>query len=647
MITAAERETPSFWTSLERVYSAIARNGKDAEPAEPLPASLQVKPESWNPVERLGELFGLSQFELDILLLCAGAAIDRRFGAAISATHPGAQLPTFGVAAASLHNPHWSVLSRLRPLRYWSLIEIGPGPLLQATLSIDERILQYLLGVPAIDERLELVVHSLITGEDDPVEELSAQLTDVAARGALHWQRPSQSRGNILLTGGRAAERTALFRALCREAGLHGWVLDSANLPEGAAERERLARTFTREAALWPASLLVQTDRLDHPQLLETWLRRVDAPVAIDVEVGSPAERISGMRLAVPVMTATQRKTVWQRELGALAESLDGELDSMVEVFALDASEIHETAQAIREEVLMQPAPPRASALGEAAWKLCREAARCSLDELATFVDGRAAWEDLVLPEAQAAILRQIAVHARQASVVHGKWGFAVLSARGLGLSALFSGASGTGKTMAAGVLARELDRDLYQIDLATVVSKYIGETEKHLRSIFNAAERSGAILLFDEADALFGKRSQVRDSHDRYANLEISYLLQRMESYRGIAILTTNMQNALDPAFQRRLRFVVQFPFPDAASRKRIWRKVFPAAAPTAALDYERLAQLNVTGGVIRNIALLAAFLAAHQQTAITMRNVLDAARTEYAKLDKPLTAAETRGWG
>jgi SpoVK/Ycf46/Vps4 family AAA+-type ATPase len=200
---------------------------------------------------------------------------------------------------------------------------------------------------------------------------------------------------------------------------------------------------------------------------------------------------------------------------------------------------------------------------------------------------------------------------------------------------------------MAAGVLARELDRDLYQIDLATVVSKYIGETEKHLRSIFNAAERSGAILLFDEADALFGKRSQVRDSHDRYANLEISYLLQRMESYRGIAILTTNMQNALDPAFQRRLRFVVQFPFPDAASRERIWRKVFPAAAPTAALDYERLAQLNVTGGVIRNIALLAAFLAAHQQTAITMRNVLDAARTEYAKLDKPLTAAETRGWG
>jgi SpoVK/Ycf46/Vps4 family AAA+-type ATPase len=177
-------------------------------------------------------------------------------------------------------------------------------------------------------------------------------------------------------------------------------------------------------------------------------------------------------------------------------------------------------------------------------------------------------------------------------------------------------------------------------------VSKYIGETEKHLRKIFEAAERSGAILLFDEADALFGKRSQVRDSHDRYANLEVSYLLQRMESYRGIAILTTNMQSALDPAFQRRLRFVVQFPFPDGPSRERIWRKVFPASAPKEALDFEKLAQLNVTGGSIRNIALLAAFLAADAGTAIAMRHLLEAARTEYAKLDRPLSPAETRGW-
>jgi SpoVK/Ycf46/Vps4 family AAA+-type ATPase len=243
-------------------------------------------------------------------------------------------------------------------------------------------------------------------------------------------------------------------------------------------------------------------------------------------------------------------------------------------------------------------------------------------------------------------ILRQIVAHARHSSVVFGEWGFAGRYTLGHGLSALFSGHSGTGKTMAAGILARELDRDLYQIDLATVVSKYIGETEKHLRRIFDTAERSGAILLFDEADALFGKRSEVRDSRDRYANLEVAYLLQKMESYRGIAILTTNMQKSMDTAFQRRLRFAVQFPFPEAESRERIWRKVFPAQAPTHGLDFPRLAQLNVTGGIIRNIALLAAFLAADEKQPIGMRHVLSAARTEYAKLEKPLTAAESRGW-
>ena len=293
--------------------------------------------------------------------------------------------------------------------------------------------------------------------------------------------------------------------------------------------------------------------------------------------------------------------------------------------------------------------PEIEGAAGAAAWRLSRRSAQRSLDELATRVDSLSTWSDLVLPESQSGILRQIVANALQRARVYNQWGFATRYERGLGLSALFAGASGTGKTMAAGILAKELQRDLYQIDLATVVSKYIGETEKHLRRIFDAAERSGAILLFDEADALFGKRSPVKDSHDRYANLEVSYLLQRMESYRGIAILTTNAQNSLDPAFQRRLRFVVQFPFPDEPSRERIWRGVFPAAAPTDTLDYARLAQLNVTGGVIRNIALMAAFLAADEKTeawGIAMRHVRTAARTEYAKLNKPLSPAEIRGW-
>ena len=279
-------------------------------------------------------------------------------------------------------------------------------------------------------------------------------------------------------------------------------------------------------------------------------------------------------------------------------------------------------------------------------WHVCRRYARRALDNLARRIDPRATWDDLVLPRSQIESLQQIAIHVRQRAVVNEQWGFADRYSRGLGLSALFSGASGTGKTLAAEILAAELDLDLYQIDLACVVSKYIGETEKNLRRIFDAAEESGAILLFDEADALFGKRSEVRDSHDRYANLEVSYLLQRMDSYRGVAILTTNMQHALDHAFLRRIRFIVQFPFPNVDSRARIWQRIFPRGTPLGALDFQRCSQLNVSGGVIRNIATHAAFLAAEDRSRIEPRHVLAAARIEYTKLDKPLTAPETKGW-
>jgi SpoVK/Ycf46/Vps4 family AAA+-type ATPase len=234
----------------------------------------------------------------------------------------------------------------------------------------------------------------------------------------------------------------------------------------------------------------------------------------------------------------------------------------------------------------------------------------------------------------------------RQRQRVYEAWGFAAKSARGLGISALFSGPSGTGKTMAAEVLAQELDLDLYRIDLSSVVSKYIGETEKNLRRVFDAAEMGGAILLFDEADALFGKRSEVKDSHDRYANIEVSYLLQRMEAYRGLAILTTNLKNALDPAFLRRIRFVLQFPFPDAEQRGQIWKRIFPADTPTLALDMTKLAHLNVAGGNIRNIALNAAFLAADAGEPVQMQHLLHAARSEYAKLEKSLTEGEIKGW-
>jgi SpoVK/Ycf46/Vps4 family AAA+-type ATPase len=215
---------------------------------------------------------------------------------------------------------------------------------------------------------------------------------------------------------------------------------------------------------------------------------------------------------------------------------------------------------------------------------------------------------------------------------------------RGLGISALFAGESGTGKTMAAEVIANELDLALYRIDLSAVVSKYIGETEKNLRRLFDAAEQGGAILFFDEADALFGKRSEVKDSHDRYANIEINYLLQRMEAFSGLAILATNMKSALDSAFMRRLRFIVNFPYPGPAERRRMWERALAPAVPHEALDYERLSRLGLSGGNIHSIALNASFMAAARGGTLTQATLMSAVRAEMRKLDKPISDAELR---
>lgn len=292
------------------------------------------------------------------------------------------------------------------------------------------------------------------------------------------------------------------------------------------------------------------------------------------------------------------------------------------------------------------PLEPSPQELGAMLWDTCRLQSRPRMDDLVQRIEPTAAWDDLVLPYPQLEVLKDIAAQVQQRFKVNETWGFASKSGRGLGVSALFAGVSGTGKTMAADALAHELRLDLYRIDLSSVVSKYIGETEKNLRQVFDTAEEGGAILLFDEADALFGKRSEVQDSHDRYANIEVSYLLQRMEAYRGLAILTTNMKEDLDNAFLRRLRFIVQFPFPDVAQRAEIWRRVFPKETPTQGLDANLLAQLNVAGGTIRNIAMNAAFLAADASEPVQMKHLLRSARSEYAKLDQPLTQGEIRGW-
>jgi ATPase family associated with various cellular activities (AAA) len=616
---------------LDRVYGALVRfSGGAAEESA-------CEVDGASALDRVSSVFALSPFERDVLVLCAGVELESRFVHACAAAQNDPRLisPTFSLALAALPDAHWSAVNRDGPLRYWRLIEVGPGSLVRSPLKIDERILHYIAGVECGDERIEAFVRSVAPG----CESIPAAHCESAEKAVAYW---TSSTKPILLTARRSSDRRGVAQEICRLLDRPCFAMRAADVPSNATEREQLARLWNRESLLTGAVLCIDASELDTHDLgrFTAFLDRIQVPVAIETREGSVAEQVEGFRIGVPPLAAHDRKAIWIESLGADALRVNGSLDRIAEYFDLDRPSIRLAGDILRRA-------SGESGLEQEAWQACRAVSRRTLDGLAHRIETRASWHDLILPDLQTETLRQIAAHVRQRAMVHGQWGFADRYARGLGVTALFAGASGTGKTMAAEVIAAELDLDLFQIDLAGVVSKYIGETEKNLRRIFDAAEDSGAVLLFDEADALFGKRSEVRDSHDRYANLEVSYLLQRMESYRGLAILTTNMKQSLDTAFLRRIRFIVQFPFPGAVERKRIWEHVFPKAAPLGPLDYTLAAKLNVPGGVIRNIATHAAFLAADQGTEIGMGHIMSAARVEYAKLERPLTPAETGGWG
>jgi AAA+ superfamily predicted ATPase len=411
-------------------------------------------------------------------------------------------------------------------------------------------------------------------------------------------------------------------------------------------------RLWEREAALSSNALLLDCDEIDtsdivHEKLVNRLIERIRSALVVTGKEQRIISQRAAITFDIPRLTTEEQRTTWKTVLGTAASGMNGQLGSLVLQFNLNTRGIHKAcAEALgnlegNDNIYTNP-----EELDTVLWEACLKQSRPRLDNLAQHIEPVATWDDLVLPEPQTRTLHEIAMHVKQRFKVYEEWGFASKGSRGLGISALFTGDSGTGKTMAAEVMANELHLDLYRIDLSQVVSKFIGETEKNLRRIFDAAEEGGAILLFDEADALFGKRSEVRDSHDRYANIEVSYLLQRMEAYRGLAILTTNMKNALDPAFLRRIRFIVQFPFPDAVQRVQIWQRIFPTNTPTEGLEVNKLGRLNVAGGNIRNIALNAAFMAADEGKAVGMKHLLYAARGECTKLERSLSEAEIGGW-
>jgi AAA+ superfamily predicted ATPase len=584
--------------------------------------------------------FGLSTFERRLMLLCAGVELDGEFANRCAAA-PGSggnPWPSFGLALAALPEAHWDALAPDAPLRHWRLIEVvGNGALVANRLQIDPRILFFLTGVSQLDERLvNLVMPLRSLAEITDSQRSSFTRLEQAWKSAILERHPLPA---LQLCGSDAGAKRSLAAALAASLTIDVFRLPAALLPVNLGELENLHRLWEREAILRNAALFLDCERFEnndatHALAIDRWIELTRTPLLVATRDPRPQIERPLVTVEVRKPTSREQRGVWQRAVGEKAGGWNGQLDRLVSQFDFATDAILATANSLGEQNERE------------LWEACRLRARPRLQDLAQHIVSGATWADIVLPEAQMRTLQTISLQLRHRARVCEEWGFADKSSRGLGLSALFAGPSGTGKTLAAEILANELELDLFRIDLSAVVSKYIGETEKNLRRVFDAAEEGGAVLLFDEADALFGKRSEVKDSHDRYANVEISYLLQRMEAYRGLAILTTNMREALDPAFLRRLRFIVQFPFPDQAQRAEIWRRIFPAKTPTDSLDLERLARLSISGGNIRTIALNAAFAAAGANEPVRMPHLLKAVRLEYEKLEKPLTEIELGGW-
>jgi hypothetical protein len=584
-------------------------------------------------LELLGEQLGLSRFERLVLLLAAATELDPGIAARCAEANgsPAAAYPTLALALSMLPGARWDVVSPRRPLRYWRLIELDEPraeALTGSRIRIDERIVSLLKGLNVMDERLAPVIRPVTA-------ELPLSLPATHERAvadilvALTEQGGSEGPPVIELVGVDPAVRRGLAATAARRLGHELCEISPERVPAGPRDLGDLARLWERETLLLPVLLYADT---------------ADVPREASAGIDSFCEQVRGhvllgCREPRPMRSRRVRIVDAPRPSGQEQEALWRELlpDDPVTVARL-ASEF-DLNQVVIADVVRQVTHAGTGPRG--LWAACRAQTRPRLDTFARRVQPVASWDDLVLPDAELALLRHIVDQVRGRGQVLRSWGLAERITRGSAVTALFAGVSGTGKSLAAEVIANELELDMYRIDLAGVVSKYIGETEQNLRRVFDAAEEGGALLMFDEADALFGKRSEIKDSHDRYANIEISYLLARMEDYRGVAILASNLRHALDDAFLRRLRFIVTFPFPGPAERARLWARAFPARAPVAELDTERLAKLAASGGTIRNIALNAAFCAAGRGTEVTMELVLEMARIEFRKLEHHVSDA------
>jgi SpoVK/Ycf46/Vps4 family AAA+-type ATPase len=613
-------------------------------------------------------LFGLSDFEVQVVIVCLAPEVDKKYDKLYAYLQDDItrKKPSIDLVLDLLcqgETDKWRMRSSFSDSA--SLLRAGilhkdndpqspsGSSNLAQFLQLDQRVLHYLLGDNSIDARLMNIATIM-----ESLPSMDAVLIDSAIKSKLlHFTKQyfsSEYSGRkcavFHVYGPYGVGKKELAQGLCGQLNCPLIRLDMELLRAVDSDQENILRLAFRESLLLQGALYLDnidvllnednnaktlTKRLVQLSTEYGWLTFLagekpwrykglfDQAVFLSIELSTPD---------VPLRT-----TAWERTIGiSSTEDEERWADQLACQFRLTPGQIRDAARFAKMQGAMKNDEPTLT-LNDL-FKASRCQSNQRLGELALKIETRYGWEDIVLPEDKLAQLKEICNQVKHRYRVFGEWGFDEKLTHGKGLSVLFSGPSGTGKTMAAEVIAHELSLDLYKIDLSGVVSKYIGETEKNLAKVFQDAEMSNAILFFDEADALFGKRTDVSDAHDRYANIETSYLLQKMEEYQGIVILATNLRDNMDEAFTRRIRFIIEFPFPDETSRMKIWQTHFPRKAPISKeVDYAYLSkQFQIAGGNIKNIVLNAAFFAADNGGIIGMEHILQGVKREFEKMGK-----------
>jgi hypothetical protein len=521
------------------------------------------------------------------------------------------------------------------------VVHVEPGPVsLFARLSVSDALLDRLRGLPPV--RIDDA--AVVRGADVPLDALFvAPALKRELVLALAAAPPAHAPVRLVLRGRRGSGRHSVSAALAARVEREIVAIDTTRLPH--VRRELVAAL---RAALFRASLhglipvlsgLEQLEPTDAEvrDAVRQILRQHPGPVVIRTSPEGNLPLDPGfVSVTLPPLLETERAAVWTSMLAAAG--LHGDADRLAARYRIGPGVIR--------KVIGEIAGRDAGGRGDATAALdeqVRQHVASRLDHVARRVDRLAAWEEVALPEEILDSLREFIGRARHRRTVYERWGYDAKMTSSRGLTALFYGPPGTGKTMVAGVVAQELGLDMYRVDLARVVSKWVGETEKNLAEVFDGAEDGQVLILFDEADSLFAKRTDVRTSNDRYANLEVNYLLQRLDTFEGVAILTSNLDGAIDPAFKRRLSLRLQFPFPDEETRIRLWAGLVTPQTPTGGhFDFPELARrFPLSGGYIRNCVLRAAFLAAHEGRPMTQAHLLRAVQLEYREMGKLSTSS------